>query len=203
MTIIAITIFTLAFCAISIGSISRPGPVQAINIQYEDPEPTEGQLDDPELAHAKEEPQQVDKLYTYYDVPLGDDLQEYAQDLCEVYEFPYYNVVVAMIGCESSYREGVVSTTNDYGYMQINTCNHQMLHKELGICDLLDGRQNIHGGIYILQQFYHKYDDIWLALMAYNCGETGASKLWAQGVYNTSYSRRIMQDADALAIRTS
>lgn len=150
------------------------------------------------ITEALAEPESA---YTYYDVPLDDGLQEYAQDLCAEYEFPYYDIIVAMIGHESSYRETVVSKTNDYGYMQINVCNHEWLREELGVTDMLDGRQNIQCGIYILQGLYHKYGDLGLALMAYNCGENGAAGLWKQGVYSTNYSRSIQQEAAELAVR--
>lgn len=154
-----------------------------------------------EPEEVAEEPAEPDKQYTYYDVPLDDDLQEYAQDLCEQYEFPYYDIIVAMIGHESNYREDVVSATNDYGYMQINICNHEWLAEEIEAVNMLDGRQNIHSGIYIMQEFYHKYDDIGLALMCYNCGEGGAKKLWAQGIYSTGYSRQVQQEATELVTR--
>lgn len=148
-----------------------------------------------------EAPAEPETAYTYYDVPLDDGLQEFAQDLCTEYEFPYYDIIVAMIGHESSYRETVVSKTNDYGYMQINAVNHGWLKEELGVTDMLDGRQNIRSGIYILQGLYHKYGDIGLALMAYNCGERGASELWEQGTYSTGYSRSIQQEAAELTVR--
>ena len=51
---------------------------------------------------------------------------------------------------------------------------------------------NIYAGTYIISGFVHKYDDYNLALMAYNCGETGASRLWKQGYYSSKYSRSII-----------
>lgn len=150
-----------------------------------------------------EEPQAPEKHYTYYDIPLDDETQEYAQDICEKYGFPYYDIIAAMIFTESGCREKIVSSTNDYGYMQINACNHRWLADELGITDFLDGRQNIEAGVYIIQGLYHKYEDIGKALMAYNCGEGGAANLWAQGVYSTQYSRLIQQRAAELVERTS
>lgn len=149
------------------------------------------------------EPQAPEKEYTYYDIPLYDEMQEYAQDICEKYDFPCYDIIAAMIVTESGCRETIVSATNDYGYMQINACNHKWLADELGITDFLDGRQNIEAGVYIIQGLYHKYEDIGKALMAYNCGEGGAANLWAQGVYSTQYSRLIQQRAAELVERTS
>ena len=139
--------------------------------------------------------------YVYYDVPMEDELQEYTQDVCAEYEFPCYDIVVAMIWTESDFREDIVSKTNDWGYIQINGINHKTLTEELGITDFLDGRQNIRAGVYMIQKLYHKYGDIGKALMAYNCGEYGAAGLWAEGVYSTNYSRTIQKRAGELRIR--
>lgn len=141
------------------------------------------------------------KTYVYYDVPLDNDFQEYIQDVCEQYGFEHYDIVIALIGHESSYRQTVVSKTDDYGYMQINSINHEWLGEELGITDFLDGEQNVIAGIYLLDGLMEKYDDIGLALMCYNCGETGARNLWQQGVYSTNYSRSIIEDAANLICR--
>lgn len=148
------------------------------------------------------QPEEPEKEYIYFDVPLDDDIQEYAQDLCKAYNFPFYNIVVAIIGHESSYRERVISDTDDYGYMQINSINHDWLREALGVTDFLDGRQNILCGIYIIQDLYHKYGDIGLALMAYNRGEAGAAKLWNKGIYSVRYSEEIQAEAERLTERS-
>lgn len=162
----------------------RPNRVKMVFVNHQEPEEAE-----PETK------------YVYYDVPLSDDLQEYTQDVCEEYDFPCYDIIVAMIWTESGYREDIVSKTNDWGYMQINGINHQTLKEELGITDFLDGKQNIRAGVYMIQKLYHKYGDIGKALMAYNCGEYGASKLWKEGTTSTGYSRTIMQRATELTER--
>lgn len=162
---------------------------------------TATEVTDPEPEVVETVTPEPETAYTYYDVPLDDSLQEYAQDLCAEYGFPRYDIIVALIGHESSYREAVVSRTDDYGYMQINAVNHEWLKEELGVTDILDGRQNIRSGIYILQGLYHKYGDIGLALMAYNCGERGAELLWEDGVFSTNYSRSIQQEAAELTVR--
>ena len=142
------------------------------------------------------------KEYVYYDVPLDDSFQEYIQDVCERYGFDRYDVVIALIERESSFRENVISPTDDYGYMQINEINHEWLGEELGITDFLDGEQNVLAGVYILSDLYDRYDDIGLALMCYNCGENGAKNLWEQGIYSTAYSRGIMELTNELEMRT-
>lgn len=147
------------------------------------------------------EPEEPERTYVYYDVPLDDELQEYTQDICAEYAFPCYDIIVAMIWTESGYTEDIVSSTNDWGYMQINGINHQTLREELGITDFLDGEQNILAGVYMIQKLYHKYGDIGKALMAYNCGEYGAAGLWEEGIYSTNYSRTIQKRAGELTIR--
>ena len=41
-----------------------------------------------------------------------------------------------------------------------------------------------------------EYEDPALVCMAYNLGEYGASVLWDKGVYETSYSRKVLSVAD-------
>ena len=145
--------------------------------------------------------EEAKKQYIYYDVPLDNDMQEYIQDICDDYGLDRYDIVIALIEKESTFRENVISSTNDYGYMQINECNHEWLSEELNINDFLDGEQNILAGVYILSGLYKKYEDAGLALMAYNCGERGAKKPWEQGIYSTEYSRAIMEIAEGLQTR--
>lgn len=145
--------------------------------------------------------EQAVSRYIYYDIPLDDDFQEYIQNTCSEYAFDRYDVIIALIEKESLFNEKVISSTDDYGYMQINKCNNEWLSEELNINDLLDGKQNILAGIYILSNLYKKYDDIELALMAYNCGEGGAKKLWKQGIYSTEYSQAVMKKTSDLQIR--
>jgi len=219
MTVAAVMVILLAYVAISVGAVGiRPEAEDKPTYQPEltamvlaapaavtaipSPTPTPETTPAPEPEETPEPAPEADKpAYTYYDVPLADDLQEYTQDLCAEYSFPHYDVLVALMGHESSYRETVVSETNDHGMMQINACNHEWLREELGVTDFYDARQNILCGIHILAGHYEEYGDIGLALMAYNCGPKGASDLWAQGIYSTSYSRSILQEAQALTVR--
>lgn len=126
----------------------------------------------------------------YYDCPLSYDLQDHIRNLCEINDLPM-TLVIAIIELESSFRENVISRTNDYGLMQINKINHEWLSKEYGITDFLDPYQNVFCGITILSQHYIRFQDVDKALMAYNLGATGAKRLWNKGTYETSYTRRI------------
>ena len=128
----------------------------------------------------------------YFDVPLSTDLQDYIREICEEKEVPM-ELVIAMIDVESSFTADVISRTNDYGLMQINICNHETLTKNLDVTDFLDPYQNVKCGIYIIAGHLQKTDgEIVLALMRYNCGATGAKKLWDKGIYSTDYTDKIM-----------
>lgn len=61
-----------------------------------------------------------------------------------------------------------------------------------------DAEDNIIAGAYMLGQYLSKYGDENLALMCYNCGEAGAKRLWAKGIYSTKYSRSILEYAESL-----
>lgn len=128
----------------------------------------------------------------YYDVPLSEDLQDYIRTLCEENDVPM-SLIIAMIEVESSFRPNVISGTSDYGLMQINKINHEWLTEEYGITDFLDPYQNVFCGITIIAGHLEKTDgDIALALMRYNCGATGAKRLWDKGIYSTSYTEKIL-----------
>lgn len=120
---------------------------------------------------------------------LSYEFQEVMQDLCEEYGVPYA-LALAIAEVETHFDPDAVSGTGDYGLMQINTCNHEWL-AEKGI-DVMTHEGNIEAGIYIISQHLEKYGEPELALMAYNCGPTGAKRLWDAGTYQTEYTRKVM-----------
>lgn len=128
----------------------------------------------------------------YYDCPLSNDLQDYIRELCSDKDVPM-SLVIAMIEVESSFRPNIISKSNDYGLMQINKINHEVMSEKYGITDFLDPYQNVFCGITIIAEHLEKTDgDVALALMRYNCGATGAKRLWDKGIYSTSYTEKIM-----------
>lgn len=133
----------------------------------------------------------------YYDVALSRELQDYTRRICAEYGFPF-EYALAMMFKESSFRASVKSKTNDYGIMQINQCNHGWLREMFGVTDFYDPEQNIRCGVYMISTAYHKYGDMNKALMAYNMGDNGASKLWKQGIHSSQYSRAIVGYAEKL-----
>jgi soluble lytic murein transglycosylase-like protein len=84
--------------------------------------------------------------------------------------------------------------SHDKGLMQINSCNFDWLHEELGITDFYDPRQNIQCGCYILGLLSQKYTNVHRILMSYNMGETQTRKLWNRGIRSSRYSRKVMEN---------
>lgn len=135
---------------------------------------------------------------TYYDIPLSKDLQLYTYNKCVEYGIPeHYELVLAMMWQESNYTTNLVSSTDDYGIMQINSCNHTWLVDLLGPTDFLDAHDNINAGVYIISKLLIKYD-VHKALMSYNMGEHGASLSWHTGNYTSSYSRGVVAKREAI-----
>lgn len=120
---------------------------------------------------------------------LSYELQEFMQDCCEEYGVPYA-LALAIAEVETHFDPDAVSSTGDYGLMQINECNHEWL-LDMGL-DVMTHEGNIEAGIYIISGHLANYGEPELALMAYNCGASGARKLWAAGQYQTDYSRKVM-----------
>lgn len=120
---------------------------------------------------------------------LDYDLQVTMQACCEEYGVPYA-LALAVADVESRFDPDAASSTNDYGLMQINQVNHGWL-LEQGI-DPMTPAGNIEAGVLFLSDYLTAYGDPELAVMAYNCGPSGAQNLWAAGTYSTDHSRKVM-----------
>lgn len=127
----------------------------------------------------------------YYDVPLSQSLQKYIVELCAE-ESISPTLILAMIEAESSFNPEAVSTSGSYGLMQINEINFEALSEEYHIADLLDSYQNVFCGIKIMSSYIRKYEDVELALMAYNMGEYGAQAAWESGIVSTAYTQKVL-----------
>ena len=124
---------------------------------------------------------------------LDYDLQVTMQACCEEYGVPYA-LALAVADVESRFDPDATSNTNDYGLMQINQVNHGWL-LEQGI-DPMTPAGNIEAGVLFLSDYLTAYGDPELAVMAYNCGPSGAQNLWAAGTYSTDHSRKVMDRFD-------
>lgn len=126
------------------------------------------------------------------DVPLNEDVQEFIFYLSAGYNIDF-TFTMALMQHESGFQADVISATDDYGLMQINSCNHNYLKETIGVSDFLEPYSNIRSGMFILRKLFEKYETPEKVLMAYNMGEAGASKLWERGIYETNYSKAILQ----------
>ena len=127
-----------------------------------------------------------------YDVPLSECLQRYIYEVCADEQIPV-SLVLAMIEHESNFNPEVVSSTDDYGLMQINEVNHEWLEEDFRCADMLNPYQNVFCGVKIIGSYVDKYEgDYNKALMAYNMGNYGARKAWENGVTETYYSTHIL-----------
>lgn len=152
-----------------------------------------------ETEQTEEKPQRSNKLYCIIEngitYNLDVEYQDYLWEMCEKYDVTkYYELFIAQMYHESGFKTNVVSSTNDYGLMQINKCNHGWLSKELGKSDFLDPYTSIEAGVYILSDFLKKYDDVQTALVCYNMGESAVQR----GTYSTKYSRGVLADKKLL-----
>lgn len=126
------------------------------------------------------------------DVPISEDLQEFIFYLSEGYEIDF-TFVMALIQQESSFRADVISERKDYGLMQVNEKNHALITETLGVTDFLEPYNNVRSGMFILRKLFEKYETPEKVLMAYNLGETGAARLWENGIFEINYSKSVFQ----------
>jgi Soluble lytic murein transglycosylase and related regulatory proteins (some contain LysM/invasin domains) len=138
----------------------------------------------------------AETVFKALNVPMDAELQSGINDLCQKYGAPF-ELIMAIMDNESDFIQNAVSDDgHDYGLMQIRDVNQPQLTADLGVTDFLDPLQNAECGIYMISGYIKKYGDLNLALMAYNCGETGARRLWDKGTYSTEYSRGIIRQMD-------
>lgn len=203
---IVLASFLIGFliAALSIGSRATDTPRETLEQEsvvpsksLSDHNETTEPIATPSVQTTPTEESTAEEEIEYLDIPLSADLQDYIRGLCNDYDVPF-ELVIALIDVESSFRPGIISKTNDYGYMQINICNHEWLSEELEIADFLDPEQNVLAGVYILSSHLEATNgDLVTALMRYNCGAAGAKRLWAQGIYSTSYTDKVMAAYEA------
>lgn len=133
------------------------------------------------------------------EIPLSSELQQYAYEECG-YDDELYMLVMAVIQAESGFKSDSIGIDGrDYGLIQVRDCNLEQLEKQFGSVDLMNPYDNIKCGVYIIGNLMEKHEYKNLALMAYNCGEAGARRLWKKGIYSTEYSRKVTEYYDCFA----
>ncbi len=134
--------------------------------------------------------------FTPYNIPLDKEFQAWLQELCQSSGVDY-SIVISIAEKESNFRPKAISTTDDYGMWQINKINHATLEEELGReLDMMNSYDNAESAVWILSRLMKKCDgDREKVLMAYNMGETGASRLWEKGITKSRYSDSVLAKA--------
>lgn len=178
-------------------SEKRPAntPTYLVYTPVEVEKPVTTVITEPAEITEVEKAEQVES--TYYDVPLSEDIQDYIFELSEEYGVPS-EVIIGVIRVESNYKADAVGGVGELGYMQIHPMNFEYLSEELGVTDFTDPYQSILCGTYKLSKLYKKYDTLTEILMCYNCGETGAKRLWDDGVTETEYTKKVISVVNEL-----
>jgi hypothetical protein len=122
-----------------------------------------------------------------YNIDLTDTQMSTVRQMANEYAIDM-DLVLAVMYKESRFDENAVSSTHDYGIMQINKSNHGWLKQTLGLTDVLGFTENLRCGIYLLDTYLDKYDNVTQALMCYHYGESGAKAKWHKRVYHTQYT---------------
>lgn len=130
------------------------------------------------------EPVTEDPFKYSYDVPMPDELIEYTVDTADYYGLDPA-LVFAVMEVESGF-DFLAKSKSCYGVMQIHAINYEHLTSRLQITNLLDARQNIEAGCYILSSFVRKYP-LERAIVCYNCGEYGNQAM------STAYSQKVLK----------
>lgn len=133
----------------------------------------------------------------FADIPLSEEIQTYLYNRC-MEKGISFDLMVALIDHESKFKKYAASPTGDHGLCQINLAANEDRIEKLGVYSLYDEYSNIDIAIDILSDLYSRYEDTGVVLMAYNMGETGARRLWEQGIWETEYSVSIMTKAQSL-----
>lgn len=166
-------------------------PPQISNTDVEAASPTQQRITTPKVIEVSSTATEKEiKPLGVPGVPLDYDLQKAMYEYCQKYGVPFA-LALAVAEKESNFNPDAVSKTDDYGLMQINRCNFEYLQNK-GI-DPLTYEGNIEAGVMLLGENLTLYGDEGLAVMAYNCGRTGAKRLWDKGTYSTAHSRAVME----------
>lgn len=125
-------------------------------------------------------------------VLLDESLQSFLYDECLGYGLDY-ELILALIGCESGWNVNVVSNGRCIGLGMISTISLPALNKAIGITDLSDPKQNIQAVCYLMStKLAYNNNSVNAALMSYNKGQAGAEYCFNQGIYETDYTKKVL-----------
>lgn len=120
------------------------------------------------------EPKPEETFRYYENISLEYELQELVWAACEETGCPY-ELALAVIFRESTYRNVNGDNGNSIGYMQVQPRWHQERMERLGVTDLSDPLSNFRVGCDLLAELIEKYGSVESALTCYNTGSPGTS----------------------------
>ncbi len=109
-------------------------------------------------------------------------------------------LIVALIKTESEFKNEACSTAGARGLMQLRLPTAQEVAREMGfklngIASLHEPRLNIKMGAYYLAKMFRRFENMELALTAYNMGPTAVGRLiLTQANIPQKYSRRVLKN---------
>ena len=193
--IIAVILFIVIQCnaeekeTVSAKETLRPTEISVTTAETFTAIPTEAPTAEP-TAEPTESPKKDE--FKPLDIPLNVELQKYIYGLCEAYSVPY-ELAIAVIECESSFRADACRAETDFGLMQINKFNHEWFGELFGVTNFFNPYQNTLCGVYYLGQQIEDADgNITLALMKYNMGPDEAEAAWNEGTTETKYTQKVL-----------
>ena len=116
------------------------------------------------------------------------DIDALIVQVASEYGLPW-ELVRAVCYAESGFNPNAISSTGDYGLMQVSYINHGWL----GLENPLDPYENLCAGCTILKAALDNSDgDMTKALMRYNRGDAYAMSQWSQGIFSTAYTEKVL-----------
>lgn len=119
---------------------------------------------------------------------INTDIDALIVKVASEYGLPW-ELVRAVCWVESGFDPNAISSTGDYGLMQVSYINHGWL----GLENPLDPYENLCAGCTILKAALDNSDgDMTKALMRYNRGDAYAMSQWSQGIFSTAYTDKVL-----------
>lgn len=145
----------------------EPQPMQASLVSYDQPIGPEWE----DFENEKIEAALVEQGYFREDVPLDYDTQALLRAACDESGVEY-ELALAVIWRETTFRNVVGDNGNSFGYMQVQPRWHGDRMERLGVTDLMDPFSNFRVGCDYLAELLGKYP-MAQALTCYNTGRPG------------------------------
>lgn len=145
----------------------EPQTMEASLVTYEQPIGPEQE----DFENEKIEAALVEQGYFREDVPLDYDTQAFLRAACDESGVEY-ELALAVIWRETTFRNVVGDNGNSFGYMQVQPRWHSERMARLGVTDLMDPFSNFRVGCDYLAELLEKYE-LPVALTHYNTGSPG------------------------------